>query len=67
MTTQDSRIKTYQTCWLNFKPGLETGAIIDLIGVDGLWRVEWLGEPSIAEKPNTDWKVGGLSGRRKGV
>lgn len=67
MTTQGSRIKTCQTCWLSFKAGLEPGAIIDLIGVDGLWRVEWIGEHSLSEIPATDWQVGGLSGRRKGV
>ncbi len=48
------------TCWVEEKPGLRAGKVIDFKDVPGMWQVLWVSDIALATHPRKTWHVGGL-------
>lgn len=57
---------TNEICWLEKDPKLKVGSLITLKDYKGKWKVISMSNLILPRAPiNVEWKVGGLSGRRK--
>lgn len=54
---------TTMVCWLD-ETSLKVGTNLTLKKADGMWQVEAAYEPVVPQRPATDWKVGGITGRQ---
>jgi hypothetical protein len=51
---------TVTTCWVEDKPELREGKVIDFRDMPGMWKVLWMSETALASPPRKGWHVGGL-------
>ena len=56
--------RTHTTCWLEKDSRIRLHSVIRLRGEEAWWRVTWISTTKPSHPPQTDWKVGGLNGRR---